>query len=461
MQLFGPLKQDSEFYKSVRKIALPVALQSVLVNSLALIDTFMIGFLGEKQLAAATLATQPFFVITVTLFGLQSGGAVLISQYWGKRDLNAINRVMGISLRFCLVFSILIASVLFLWPDLLLRFMSPEADVIAYGAEYTKYVAFSYVFNAVTVVYFGVQRSIENVNVGVLVQSSAVVMNIFFNYIFMFGIPGLLPAMGVAGVALGTLVARIIEFCFMLIYALFFNKRMKLDFGALLRPGRALVGDYIKYAWPVVLNEALWSTGFSMFNVMYGRMGSQFVAANTIASNFERFASVLIIGVGNAATILVGKQIGAGGREKAYSYGGTLGVLGLLAGLAMGLIALVAAPLTFGFFEFEPSALQLAQVFLLFCCAGLPAKGYNRATLVGTLRAGGDVKFIMFIDVFFLWTMAVPLAWLCSQVWHLPFYFVAVIVLAEESVKAVICFKRYKSRVWIRDVTRVIAREGG
>lgn len=268
--MFSYLKRGRGFYRNVVLLGLPILLQNLTTTFLGLIDTFMVGTLGEAPLAAVLVANTPVFVIQLVIFGLQSGSSVLISQFWGKGDTDSINRVIGLGCYAAGAISALFAAVMFFLPEQLMAVLTDNAELIPLAADYARIVGFSYLFNSITGVYVGAHRSMENPKLGLIVFSISMCANTVLNWVFIFGNLGA-PALGVTGAAAATLTSRILEFAIMAVYALT-NRRFRPRPAAMLRPGLPLLQKFIRYSSPVVLNETLWGLGTSVYKVILGHM---------------------------------------------------------------------------------------------------------------------------------------------------------------------------------------------
>ena len=445
---------DKPTKKLILGIVIPVALQFFINNLLPMMDTIMLGFLGEKQMAAVTLSNTPFFVIMLIIAGFQSGNNVLSAQYWGKRDLRTMNKIFGMTSAGCLAIALVTSLLIFLFPVQIFSMISNDPDVIHFAAEYARWAAFSYVFSALSQSYLSSLRCTENAKFGLKVQTFSVVLDIVLNYLFIFGIGGVFPGMGVAGAAFSTLISRAIEFGIIAYYALKIETVFVLDFSALKRFDKLLFKDYISSSVPIVVNEFLWGLGTSLITVVYSLMGSDVLAANTVALNFERFALVISFGFASAASVIVGKHIGVGEEETGYRVGKQLGILSALIGVGLGIILAVLGPVLLPFFDIAPQTRQLALYFVFIYAAATPLKSYNVVNLVGSLRAGGDGAFVLFLDVFFLWVLVVPLGFLLGTWLHLSAVLVCMLQPVEELIKCVVSTLRYNSRRWIRNLTR-------
>lgn len=463
--MFSYLKRGKEFYRNILFLALPIILQNLVTTSLGLIDTFMVGVLGEVPLAAVNLANIPIFVIQLVMFGLQSGSSVLISQFWGKRDMESINRVIGIGCYVAEAIAIVFSVLMLFFPKELMGLLTDNAALIGPAADYARIVGPSYLFASITSVYVGAHRSMENPKLGFIIFSVSMVTDVFLNWIFIFGNLGA-PALGVAGAAWGTFGARVVEFLVMAGYALF-NRRFKLKFALLLRPSGELVAKFIRYASPVVLNEALWGLGTSLYKVIMGHMAgsTEILAARALAGSIEDICTVVIFAIAATAGIVVGREIGAGrDKETVYRVGLTMDTLAFACGALVGGFMLVGtrlllAPLVYPIFKLSASAAGICTMMLTFTGVVLPLRSFDSTNTVGVLRGGGDVRMAMIIDILPLWLVAIPLAALFGLVFQWGIFAVYVGICMENVVKFGFGVSRLRSRVWINDVTQVSLAE--
>ena len=464
--MFQYLRREKGFYRGLVTLALPMMLQNLISSSLGMVDTVMVGTLGQNELAGLSLANTPFMVAMLFVFGLQSGGAVLISQYWGKRDMKTINRVMGLCWYFAVGISAVIATVIFCFPRMVMGLTTNNPELLEIAVRYGRLVAYSYVLNAFTGVYIGTLRACEQPKVGAWITSIGMISNVIFNYIFIFGKLGV-PAMGVEGAAIGTLAARAVELLCAVGHMAFFrkNRLVTLMPRYLLRPGTVLLGDFVRYAAPVMLNETLWSLGFSLYTVIYGHMAesADVVAAFSVSGNIERIISVATFALANAAAVAVGKEIGSGAsQEEAYDLGRVLVFLscavGFLSGVLM-LLCLVAFidPHVFNLFNLTAGAQRAARIMLIVMSCVLTLRSFNMTLVVGVLRGGGDVRFGLLIDVGVMYCVSVPLTALVALVLKADILWVYLTVVSEEIIKFIIGQFRFRSKKWIRNVTREIA----
>ncbi len=454
-------KREPGFYKRLLALALPMIIQNLITNSLGLVDTFMVGTMGEGPLAGVTLANIPIFVVQLMMFGFQSGSSVLISQYKGKGDLNAINRVMGLGMYAAGAVTFLFALVLTVIPHQFMSLFGNDADVIAIAAQYARIVGWSYFFDSFVQIYIGAHRAMGEPRRGMYILCISMVVNTFLNWVFIFGNLGA-PALAAEGAALATLLARIVSFIVMLVWALS-DKKFRINFSLLFRPGGEMARRFIRIATPVVCNETLWSLGSSMFPTIMGHMdgSKEILAAYAIAGNITNLCSVGIFAIAGTAAILIGQEIGYGRMDKVRSLGGLLSTISFLFGLVIGvifygLLHLLVVPLLYPLFDLSGSAASICTMMLTVIFLTMSLRAYCTTNIVGVLRGGGDVRMATIIDIGPLWIIAVPLAALFGLVFDFGILWVYLAMALENLIKCILGHFRYRSGAWVNDVTRAV-----
>ena len=453
------LRQGRGFYRSAIALMLPMILQNLVTNFMALADSFMVGALGETELAAVTMANSVFYVLSLIIFGIQSGTGVLVAQYYGKGRLDAINRIMGMGYYVSLGLTALIALLAFFFPMQLMQLVTNNPDLWEPGAEYARIVGFSYVCMAFSGVYIAVQRSMENPGLGAILLTVSGALNILLNYMFIFGKWGA-PAMGCAGAAVATLLSRLFEV--LVVTGCFFrSKRLPVKPGLMLRPGRIIAGDFIKYSLPVVLNEGMWSLAMSLFSIIMGHMpdSTPILAAYTIAGNIDRMAAVALFAAGNATAVIIGRDIGCGDTKEIYGKGVALNFVCFVTGIiSMGILLTIRATLLDGFIfplmDISAEAGELAKMMLAFIAVVMPLRSLNLCNIVGVFRGGGDVRYGLICDIGPLYCVCLPAAALCGLVFGLGITAVYVCICLDDFCKVFLCLTRLRSGKWINSVTR-------
>lgn len=452
------MNRGKAFYRDVVLLAIPIILQNLITNSLGLLDTFMVGMLGEAPMAAVTLANIPIFVVQLMTFGLQSGASVLISQFYGKGDKGSINEVLGIGFAVAGGITLIFGCIMFFLPVPFMALFGNNADVVALAAQYAKIVAFSFLFDSLAQVYIAAHRSMANPLLGLYILGASMVSNTILNWVFIFGKLGA-PAMGVEGAALATLISRMLEFV-IAVGHIALGKRFRLQFDRLLHPSPAMLGKYVRFATPVLLNETLWGLGTSLYPTIMGHMeGSQAIlAAYGIVGNLVNVSTVMVFAIGGTTAIIIGREIGAGRREGVYETGLCLDTLAFLAGLIVGAVFIVLTytlfePVVYPLFHLSQEASEIATMMSVVSFAILAVRSFNTTNVVGVLRGGGDVRAATIIDLLPMWLLSLPLAALAGLVFHWGILPVYLCISLDNVVKLVLGVWRLRSGVWIRDIT--------
>ena len=301
--------EKRQFYKMVFALVLPIALQNLINVGVTAADVIMLGMVGETALSAGSLANQVSFILNLLMFGMSSGAAVLTAQYWGEKRHGNHRKGVGNFHAAGHRGRAGVHAAALLIPRQLMLIFTQEEEIIAAGIPYLRVVAFSYLLMAVNMTYLNLMRSVERVLIGMITYAVSLGVNVVLNAIFIFGLFGC-PAMGTAGAALGTTLARVTEFIIILIYNKKFNDILNIRLNLLAVKDRQLTRDFIRYASPVIMNELAWGCGMAMLSAMMGHLGSAAVAAHSVTQTSRQLAMVVSMGLAGAAAIVLGKTIG-------------------------------------------------------------------------------------------------------------------------------------------------------
>lgn len=457
--MFSFLKQQPGFYREVAVLATPIVLQNLVTCALAMADTFMVGMLGELPMAAVTLANIPLNMVNFFLFGVQSAITVLISQYWGRQDRDAINRVMGVGIWFSVVISLTVALIMLFFPVPFLSLFGNDPAIVTLGAEYGRIAGCSYVLNSVTLIYVATYRTIERPKLGMYILVTSMLCNTFLNWVLIFGNLGA-PALGVKGAAIATLTSRMLEWV-ILAFHMKLGRYFKVKLSLILRPGRAAFRRFLRYGTPVVCNEAFWGIGTGLYPTIMGHMANsqEILAAYTIVGNVNNLSMVAIFGVASTAAILIGREIGAGNRERVHSVGLALDALSVAIGAATGgvlliLILTLGRSWLFPLFHLSALACAVAEMMLVTQAIIMPIREFNTTNIVGVLRGGGDVTVAAVIDLSALWLVSLPWAAICGLIMGTDVFWVYMALVVEQVVKFVAGVWRLRGGRWVHDLTR-------
>lgn len=445
---------EKEFISRVLMLAVPIILQSVVTALMHIVDNLMIGQLGQIELAAVTQANRITFLFQLTMFGTVGGVSVFVAQYWGNKNLTGIHRAMSMGLRAALIVASLFAIPALVIPQKLLGLLLTNQQAIELGAQYLRIAAFTYYLTALSLVHSAIMKSTEQAKIPMYAGIAAIVTNTFLNWLLIFDHGGF-GGYGVQGAALATLIGTAVELSILFVV----GRRRKLASAIGWKDLRIGVPGYAKkymmVALPVILNECLWSLGITCYSAVYGRMGDgvSAVAAISIFTNVEQLAMVTMRGMNYACGVLIGIAVGRGDKDEAMLIAHRMRVWTMILLEISGLVMLMFAGNIVGMFNVEPetaqSALRLLQVFATF----IWLQGLYTVTIVGILRAGGDVKFSAVMDVLPVWVVGVPLIALTGLVLKWPIHYVYIMTYVVNLVQALVGHFRIRSRRWIKNVT--------
>ncbi len=445
--------ESRQFYKMVFLLVLPMALQNLINVGVTSTDVIMLGKVGETSLSASSLAGQVQFIMTLIFFGLTSGAAVLTAQYWGKKDIRTIEKVMGISMRFAIIIAIVFTVLALLIPEQIMSIFTNEPEVNAEGVSYLRIICLSYIFVAMTMIYLNIMRSVERVIISTIVYLCSLITNIILNWIFIFGHFGFEP-MGIKGAALATLIARIIELGIVMFYAIKVNKQIKFRIKDLWNFDKILMKDFFRYSIPVMLNELFWGAGMAANAAIIGHLGQSVVAASSVTQVIRQLSMVITFGLANATAIILGKTIGEQKEELAKKYAKMLVHMTILVGIAGSVVVLVTGQIAGRGLSLSQDAAYYLNIMVFVMAYFVIAQAYNTTMIVGVFRAGGDTKFGLILDATTMWGASILFGTLAAFVFHWPIPVVYVIIMSDEIIKLPLSTWRYRSMKWVRNVTR-------
>ena len=444
--------RDREYFKTLIIIAIPIVLQNLIASSLNMLDTVMVGMLGEAEIASVGIENQVFLLFNVMIMGLSGGCGIFIAQYWGQKDVKNIRRVMGVSLISGAIIASVFTLAIFLFSTQIVSIFNIDPDVIEQGSVYLKTVSMSYIFTAITFCIANASRSIEKAFSPMLVSFLALLANATLNYAFIFGKFGFEP-MGVRGAALGTLVARGIETILLLIIVRKTNKVLLGNLKDLVDFTWSFVKKIYDIVLHVILNDMFWALGMIVYSVIYGRMGTQELAATQIYNTIQNLFTVLILGVASAALVMIGNQIGSGNEEKAKTYGNQFVVLAILIGLVMSITLALSAKSIVGIFDVSDRVKYYTQMILYITSIILTFRSVSIVMIIGVLRGGGDAKYALFVEMMSLYGVGIPLAIISAFVLRLEVYWVVAVLSTEELLKLFLIVRRLKTDKWIKNIS--------
>ena len=450
--------ENRAVYRRIAKLTVPIILQNLLSAAVNSADVVMLNFVGQEHISAVSLAAQYATILFMILYGLGTGVTMLSAQYFGKGDMRAVDAVEGIALRFSVSVTVLFAAAALTIPKWMMRAFTPDARLIEIGAEYLRNVSVAYLCWGLIEVYLATLRSIGRVTVSTVLNTVAFTLNILLNAVFIFGLFGA-PKLGAAGVALATSLSRVVELILALIVSAK-SKDVKLKLSHMLIRSRALFRDFLRMAMPATLNDVSWGLAFSMYSVIIGQfLGTDMVAANSFTSLVRTFGTVLCFSVASGGGIFLGQLLGDGRMEEADKGAAAMMKLTVLSGAVGGLIVLAAMPFVLRFASLTELGKTYLRGMLWINTYYVMGQAVNTTLIAGVFRAGGDSRFGFICDSIDMWLYAVPLGFLAAAVLKLPPLWVYFLLCTDEFVKWPWVIGHYRSRKWLRNITRENAVE--
>ncbi|EDT79205.1 MATE family efflux transporter [Clostridium perfringens] len=447
------ITRDKRFYRLLFSIALPIAVQNLITFMVSMVDTLMVGALGEIQLSAVSIANNLFFVLTILMFGLAGGSNIMISQYWGKGNVKTIHKILAIMYRVCLLITGIFIFIALFLPKYFMGIFTTDKAVIDFGASYLRIVCIGYLFYSITNCTIMMLRSVKTVSISIIVYTASLVVNSILNWIFIFGNLGA-PELGIRGAAIATVCARITEFSIVLVFMFIYERKIGLKIEHLLKLDKEILKDYVGLCTPVLCNELLWAIGASMISVIVGRMGTEVVAANSINGVAHQFVTVFIFGMSNATAVIIGNTIGQGKKEKAKEYAYSIGIFSVVMGCISGLMILLIKPFVVNFYNVSYSTKLIAMEIMTVTSGIIVFQSLASNFMMGVLRGGGDAKFVLINDLIFMWLVAIPGGFFVAFVLELPVALVFLVIKCDEILKSLTSVYRVISGKWVNDVTK-------
>ena len=440
-------------YRQIAKLAVPIVLQNLLSAAVNSADVVMLNFVGPAHISAVSLAAQYANVLFSILYGLGTGVTMLCAQYYGRREMRAIEVVEGIALRFSMTAAALFAAAALLAPQLMMRAFTPDQELIEIGAKYLRCISVAYLCWGAVEVYLSTLRSIGRVAISTALSTVAFTLNILLNAVFIFGLFGA-PKLGAMGVALATSISRLVELALALVVSAR-SKDVKLKPSLLFARNKLLFKDFLRMAMPATANDVIWGLAFSMYSAIIGQfLGRDMVAAYSFAGLARNLGTILCFGVASAGGILLGQIIGENRLDDAVDAAKKLMRLTVLSGAIGGGIILAGMPLMLRFANLTDLGRHYLKYMLLINSYYVMGAAVNTTLIAGVFRARGDSRFGFICDTIDMWGYGVPLGFLAAAVLKLPPLWVYFLLCTDEFVKWPWVIRHYKSRKWLKNITR-------
>lgn len=452
-------KFKDEFYENLWSLVFPIMMQTFMLALVSATDAIMLGLVDQTSLSSASLAGQVQFVLNLFVSGIAIGMGIMSAQYWGKGDIASIERVVPIALRTNVMTGGLFTLAAAFVPQLLMRIFTNEQALVIAGGSYLRAVSLSYLLCGISQIYLTILKNTGKASISSRISSMAVVLNIVFNALLIFGLFGM-PKLGIVGAAYATVIARAVELIVSVIYTIK-NGAVAVRWSRLLHfeNHSPLRKDFWRYTTPALGAALVWGIAYTLYSVIMGHMGSDAVAANSITGIVKQMTSCLARGISGGAGVMIGNLLGAGQLEKAKQYGGRITRLVIVVGIVTGLLLMAISPLIVRIAPVSDLAAEYLQGMLLFAGLNLMFLSVNTTVLDGIFCAGGDSKFDAIGNIGAMWCFSVPVGFLAAFYFKLPVLAVFCIVNMDEIVKIPAVYHHYMKYIWVKDITRDSSKE--
>ena len=440
------------FYAKLRRLATPIAFQSLMLAAVAAGDALMLGRVAQNEMTAVSLATQIQFVQNMFLMAATAAGSILGAQYWGKGDRETVRSLFNMTLRWCGTISLVFFSACEVCPDLLMKLFSHDPVIIGIGSDYLRIAGWSYLITGISQCYLTTMKVTDHVTPSAWISSTAVISNIALNAVFIFGLLGA-PAMNARGAALATTLARVIELVLCLSVSSGKNY-LRPAWNRFFERQKLLAKDFRRQCLPLLGGGLLWGVGFTSYTAIMGHMGTDAAAANAVAAVVRDLICCVCNGVGSAAAIMVGNELGAGNLEKGKAYGIRLKNISYVIGFGSTAVVLALTPLVVRMVILTDEAQQYLTGMMIIMAVYMIGRCVNTVTINGVLDGGGDTIFDMYSLAVSMWGVAIPLALLGAFVFHWPVLVVYACTCLDEVGKIPWVMYRFRKYKWVKDLTR-------
>ena len=449
-------EDNKKFYKTLITLCIPIIIQNLLSNLINMVDTIMIGGLGEISVASIGIANQYFFLYNMALSGIIGGASLFIAQFYGKNDKLNIRKITGLSVISALMIGITFMIVALFSPKFIIYFFSKDLDVIKVATNYFSIIGFCYPIIAISNVFSMGSRSIRNPKLGMICSTISLFINIILNYVFIFGKLGM-PALGASGAAIATVIARIIELILLVSYIYFIKDdyELRFTFKDIKLINKDLLKAYISKTTPTFLNDTLWAFGTVLYAVAYSKAGTSAIAASQIASSTGNFFIVTAVCVAIGSSIMIGNELGADNIKKAIHYSKKFAILVTLVGAIFGLLLIISIPGLIKLFRVSDQLMpDIKKIFVIMGIL-MALKTFNTFIIIGVLRSGGDTKYALFLEMGCMWIVSLPLTFFAAYK-GLPIYILVGLTYTEEVVKFIFGVPRAISKKWAQNLVKNI-----
>ncbi|MCD7922868.1 MAG: MATE family efflux transporter [Clostridiales bacterium] len=450
--------RDRDFYKTLFRMLIFVALQNVIAYSVNMADNIMLGSYSQEALSGAATVNQIFFMVQQFALSIGNTLVALASQYWGKKQIEPIRTLTGISLKLSLIVAACILFICGCFPELVLRIFTTSPEIIAEGKSYLMLVMWSFALYIVTNVLMSVLRAVGTVKISFYISIVSLIVNVGINYVLIFGKFGF-PEMGIRGAAIGTLVARGLEFLIILFYLIKTDKKLHLIHRDIWKYNRDLKHDYTKVYLPAMCAQVLWGVSVPMQTAILGHLSADAIAANSVSTTFYQYLKVVVLAMSATSAALIGNTIGRGDMRQIKSEARTMSMIDIMIGVILGLALIALRKPLLSMYALNDNATTLAIQMILLLGIVMMSMSYQMPVSFGIMQGGGDTPFLMKMNMISTWCIVMPLSFMAAFWWKLPVILVVLVIQSDQFFKCVPVFLHFRSYKWIKKLTREEAQE--
>lgn len=441
--------KDKLFYKTFFSLTAVLALQNLIIFSVNMADSVMLGRYSENALSGVALVNQIQFLLQMLVVGIADGALVFGSRAWGGKDMDTVKKITSISVKSAILISIVLGVIVFIFPNQVLSILSDEMHVVSNGAQYISIICLTYPMFAVTTTLLIALRSVEKAKIGFYISIFTLISNVTLNYILIFGKAGFRP-MGVRGAAYATLISRAVEMILVILYTFFYDETIRLKISDILKTDICLMKAFLKKGLPVFLSNGIWGIAMAAQTAILGHMGQSAITANSIATTLFQILSVIAYGSANASAVIISKTIGENNIVSLKQYSVTLQIIYLIIGLITGTMLFLVRKTVVSWYIISAEAEYLALGFIIILSVTVIGTSYEMAGLTGIVRGGGDTAFVLKNDFIFMWLFVIPAAVLAAFYFKASPLIVFMLLKSDQILKCIVAAVKINRYTWIK-----------
>ncbi len=430
-----------------------ITLQNFIAYSVNMADNIMLGSYSQDALSGAATVNQIFFIVQSLALAIGDAAIMIASQYWGKKEISPIRKIVGSALKVTLGTAVIVFCICAFCPHLILQVFTTDEAILNAGLEYMNIIKYTFVLFLFSNCLMAALRAVEVVKIAFICSIVSLILNCSINWLLIFGNFGL-PRLGITGAAIGTVVARIVEFLIILFYVWKKDRVLQLFSENPFKKEKELSRDYRKAVTVMFFTEICWSIATPIQSAILGSMSKNAIAANSIATTFYNYLKVVIRAASSASSVIIGSAVGAGDMEEVKAKARTLSVIDITLGVILGICLFLLRKPLLSLYVLNDEALFLADQMIILYSFIMVAMSYQMPVIGGIIRAGGDVRFHMLTNLTGIWCLCIPLSFLAAYVWHAPVIVVVFFAQIDQIAKCPPAFCRFRTYKWIRKLTR-------